>query len=181
KTFETDTIETSFDNKGELEIKAPSIWYDAKRNCIYLVRKNGISQYNLDTKHNRSISAKSLNGNLQGYQGVAASTLDWDGNIWFMIPKFGIRIIDPKTLTCKDSIRYGEKGLIRGDYTSVTGAEYPYVFFRCLNGIIVSDYEKKRSYLFDGKNGLSKPETISLLYNNGHLLVGQNGSFEYLA
>lgn len=181
KTFETDTIETSFDNKGELEIKAPSLWYDAKRNCIYLVRKNGIAQYNLDTKHNRSIPAKSLYGNLEGYQGVAAPTLDWDGNIWFLIPKFGIRIIDPVTLTCKDSIRYGEKGLIRGDYTSVTGAEYPYVFFRSLNGIIVYDYEKKRSYLFDGKNGLSNPETISLLFNNGHLLVGQNGSFEYLA
>ena len=181
KTFETDTIETSFDNKGDLEIKAPSLWYDAKRNCIYLVRKNGISQYNLDTKHNRSIPAKSLHGNLQDYQGVAAPTLDWDGNLWFMIPKFGIRIIDPVTLTCKDSIRYGEKGLIRGDYTSVTGAEHPYVFFRSLNGIIVYDYEKKRSYLFDGKNGLSNPETISLLYNNGHLIVGQNGSFEYLA
>lgn len=181
KTFETDTIETSFDNKGDLEIKAPSLWYDAKRNCIYLVRKNGIAQYNLDTKNNRSIPQKTLYGNSQGYQGVAAPTLDWDGNIWFMIPKFGIRIIDPVTLTCKDSIRYGEKGLIRGDYTSVTGAEYPYVFFRSLNGIIVYDYEKKRSYLFDGKNGLSNPETISLLYNNGHLIVGQNGSFEYLA
>lgn len=179
QTFETDTIETSFDNKGELEIKAPSLWYDAKHHCIYLVRKNGIAQYNLGTKQVRTLPLKSLYGPLQGYQGVAAPTLDWEGNLWFMIPKFGIRIIDPGTLTCKDSIRYGEKGLIRGDYTSITGAEYPYVFFRSLNGIIVYDYEKKRSYLFDGKNGLSNPETISLLYNNGHLIVGQHGSFEF--
>src|SRR5690606_37944515 len=34
QTFKTDTIETSFENKGEIEIKSPSLWYDAKRHCI---------------------------------------------------------------------------------------------------------------------------------------------------
>ncbi|MBA2500843.1 MAG: histidine kinase [Chitinophagaceae bacterium] len=180
-TLQTDTIDTRFENTDDIDIKSPSNWYDSFRNCIYLVKKTGISQYNLDTKKNRIIPLQSLYGNLKGNQGISAPALDCDGNLWFMIPKFGIRIIDPVSLRCIDSIRYGEKGLIRGDYTAVTGAEKPYILFRSLNGIIVYDYKNNRSYVFDGKNGLSNPDNISLLYNNGHLVVGQHGSFEYLA
>ena len=97
-----------------------------------------------------------------------------------MMPRYGIRIIDPKTLLCVDSIQYTEKGLIRGDYTDITGAEKPYIFLRSLNGIVVYDYIQRRSYLFDSKNGLSDPENISLLYANGNLVVGQRGTINYL-
>ena len=96
-----------------------------------------------------------------------------------MIPQYGIRIINPETLYCEDSIPYGTRGLMRGYYTTITGAEKPFMLLRSENGIVVYDYIKQQSYLFDQDNGLSSPDNISLLYCNGQMLIGQTGSFEH--
>jgi two-component sensor histidine kinase len=96
-----------------------------------------------------------------------------------MIPKYGIRIIDPGTLACTDSIPFGTKGLNRGDYTDIIGGNASYMLFRSQNGVVVYDYKKNQSFLFDHSNGLSAPDTKSFSYCNGYVIIGQVGSIEY--
>jgi two-component sensor histidine kinase len=178
-TLQADTIKTPLIKSEGVEIKQSSRWYDAKRNFIYLIKSNGIARHNLDDNHTTIIPNQSLMGNLPPNSGNCVFALNWDGDIWFMIPKYGIRIINPETLICKDSIPYGTKGLARGDYTDIEGAEKPYMLLRSQNGVVVYDYLKQRSYLFDHDNGLSSPDNESLLYCNGYMLIAEQGSFEY--
>jgi anti-sigma regulatory factor (Ser/Thr protein kinase) len=178
-TLQTDTIKTPVIKSEGVEIKQSSQWYDAKRNFIYLIKSNGIARHNLDDNHTTIIPNQSLMGNLPPNSGDCVFALDGDGDIWFMIPKYGIRIINPETLICKDSIPYGTKGLARGDYTDINGAEKPYMLLRSQNGVVVYDYSKQQSYLFDHDNGLSSPDNESLHYCNGYMLIAEQGSFEY--
>ena len=179
QTLQADTIKAPVIKSEGVEIKGTSQWYDAERNFIYFVKSTGIARYNLDNNQTVIISHQSLFGNLPLYSGICMSALDADGRIWFMIPHYGIRIINPETLYCEDSIQYGTRGLIKGDYTAITGAEKPYMLLRSQNGIVVYDYSKQQSYFFDRDNGLSSPDNKSLLYCNGYMLIAENGSFEY--
>jgi len=179
-TLATDTIRCPEIKANTVEIKAASAWYDDTRNFVYLTRKEGIAQYNLDKKEMRVIPYTSLFGKLTGFQGVCAPALDATGRIWLMIPKYGIRSIDPVSLLCIDSIQYGDKGLMRGDYTAILGGSESYIIFRSQNGIVVYDYNKRESFLFDNSNGLSSPDNKSFLSANGYFFIGQGSSrFEY--
>lgn len=179
RTQETDTIRPPEIKADGVEIKDPTIWHDEKRAVIYLTCTSGMAQYDLNNHKMIVIPHQSLFGSLPPDEGVCVSTLDAEGRIWFLIPKYGIRIIHPGTLTCTDSIPFGVRGLMRGDYTSLLGGLEPYMLFRSQNGIAVYDYRKRYSFLFDHSNGLSSPDTKSFLYCNGYLIVGQSGSFEY--
>ena len=179
QTLHTDTIKPPVIKSEGVEIQASSQWYDAKRNFIYLIKSNGIARYNLNNNQTTIIPHQSLFGNLPPHLGPCASALDEDGHIWFMIPQYGIRIINPESLFCEDSISYGIRGLIKGDYTHITGAERPFILLRSQNGIVVYDYSNQQSYLFNRDNGLSSPDNKSLLYCNGYMLIAEEGSFEY--
>jgi len=175
-----DTIRCPDIKADAVEIKSPSAWYDDKRDFVYLTRKEGIAQYNLLKKEMRIIPHSSLFGGLSSFQGVCAPALDAEKRIWLMIPKYGTRIIDPVTLACIDSIQYGDKGLMRGDYSAIIGGSENYMVFRSQNGIVVYDYKKRQSFLFDHSNGLSSPDNKSFLYANGYVFIGQGSSrFEY--
>ena len=178
-TLVTDTLRAPEMERDGVEIKYPTTWYDEKRDVVYFTRNAGISQFHLLSGKSTVIPYKSLFGNLPADQGVCVSTLDAGGRIWFLIPKYGIRIIDPETLACTDSIPFGTRGLMRGDYTTFTGALSPYILFRSQNGIVVYDFVKEQSFLFNHSNGLSSPENKSLLYCNGYMIIGQRGRFEY--
>ncbi len=178
-TFVTDTIRPPDIKTEGVEVKDPTVWYDERRNLIYLTGTGGIAQYNLENKKTKSIPHVSLFGNLPPNQGVCASTLDAAGRIWFLIPKYGFRIIKRETLVCNDSIPFGTRGLMRGDYTNLIGGHQNYMLFRSQNGIVVYDFVKQQSFLFDHSNGLSSPENKSFLYCNGNMIIGQSGSFEY--
>lgn len=179
RTLVTDTIRPPEIKAGGVQIKDPTSWHDEKRNLVYLNGSSGMAQYDLNNGKMTIIPHQSLFGSLTPNQGVCVSTLDAEGRIWFLIPKYGIRIIHPGTLTCTDSIPFGTRGLMRGDYTTLLGGSEPYMLFRSLNGIVVYDFRKQHSFLFDHSNGLSSPDNRSFLYSNGHLIVGQMGSFEY--
>ncbi|HEX3166674.1 MAG TPA: histidine kinase, partial [Chitinophagaceae bacterium] len=160
-------------------IKEASVWYDDKRDYVYQTRGEGIAQYNLVTKKMRVIPYESLFGNLPPNEGVCAPTLDGAGRICLMIPKYGIRIIDPESLCCTDSIQYGAKGLMRGDYTAAIGGNKNYFLLRSQNGIVIYDFVKQQSFLFDQSNGLSSPDNKVFLYCNGYLIVSQAGQVDY--
>lgn len=180
ETLATDTIRCPEIKANGVEIKEASAWYDDKRNFVYLTRKEGIAQFDLSKKLMKIIPHSSLVGSLLPFQGVCAPALDATGRIWLMIPKYGIRIIDPVSLLCIDSIPYGDKGLMRGDYTALLGGSESYILFRSQNGIVVYDYNKRESFLFDKSNGLSSPDNKSFLAANGYFFIGQGSSrFEY--
>lgn len=162
-----------------VEIKEASAWYDGKRNLVYLTRREGIAQYDLIKRKMRVVPHNSLFGNLPPNQGPCAPTLDTAGRIWLMIPKFGIRVINPSSLKCVDSIQFGNKGLMRGDFTAIIGGPDHYILLRSQNGIVIYDYAKKQSFLFDHSNGLSSPDNKSFLYSDGYLFIGHSGRFEY--
>ena len=168
------------DIKAEgIVIKDASDWYDEKRDLVYLTRKEGIAQFHLGKKEMKIIPYASLFGSLPPGQGDCAPALDAEGKIWFMIPKYGIRIIDPVSLICVDSTQYGTKGLMRGDNTAIIGGSVNYILFRSRNGIVVYDYVKQQSFLFDNSNGLSSPDNKAFLYCNGYMIVSQSSRFEY--
>lgn len=179
QTLQADTIRPPVIKTEGVEIKQSSQWYDAERNFIYLIKRNGIARHNPDNNQTTIIPYQSLVGNLPPNSGDGVFALDGDGHIWFMIPEYGIRIINPETLHCEDSIPYGTRGLARGDYTDITGAEKPFMLLRSQNGVVVYDYSKQHSYLFDHDNGLSSPDNETLLYCNGYMLIAEGGSFEY--
>lgn len=174
-----DTIRCPEIRAEGVEIREPSTWYDGKRDLVYLARKEGMAQFDLGKNKMSIVPYNSLFGNLPAFQGVCTGALDATGRIWFMIPKYGIRIIDPVSLLCIDSIQYGNKGLMRGDYTTIVGGSDDYMLFRSQNGLVVYNYAREQSFLFDRSNGLANPEIISVLYSNGNVFVSHPDQFEY--
>ena len=178
-TLSVDTITFPQTARPDVQIKDAADWLDNKRNYLYLSWNGGIGQYNLGNRNFRVISPAALFGKLTGFQGVCQHSLDQQGRIWFMLPKFGIRIIDPETLTCIDSIRFGERGLFRGDYTVIRNGDEQLMLFRSQNGIVVYNYLAGQSFQFDRTNGLSSPDDKSFLATRGWLFVSHSGEFEY--
>lgn len=175
-----DTIRCPAMNPGKtVRVKEASAWYDSKRDLVYLTRDDGIAQYNLSERKMRVIPNLSIVGGLPSDVGICAPTLDAAGRMCVMLSKFGLRWIDPESLECTDSVAYGTRGLIRGDYTAIIGGNNEYVLLRSRNGTVIYDYRKKQSFLFDQSNGLSSPDNKSFLYANGHLILGQAGRFDY--
>ena len=178
-TLSVDSIIPPLTKAAGVEIKNPADWYDSNRDLFYVNLKQGMAQYSLGNKEIKIIAVSSLFGNMPPEQNVCVAALDEQGKIWFMIPKYGIRILDPETLQCIDSIRYGTNGLIEGGYTAMLGGNDHMMLFRSANGIVIYDYKRKFSFLFDHSNGLSTPENKSFLYSNGYLIIGQSSRFEY--
>jgi two-component sensor histidine kinase len=178
-TLAVDTIRYPLFKGEEVEMREASRWYDNKRGLIYLTSSEGVAQYNLDKREMKTIPHSSLFGNFPSKQAICAPALDEGGRMWFMILKYGIRIIDPGTLSCTDSILFDTRGLMRGDYTAIIGGTGNYILLRSQNGIVVYDFVKQQSFLFDHSNGLSSPENQSFLFSNGYMIVGQNSRFEY--
>ncbi|MBK6826676.1 MAG: hypothetical protein IPG86_07370 [Chitinophagaceae bacterium] len=179
RTLRVDTIRIPELKKELLKIKDASAWYDRSRNLLYLTRGGGLVQYSLGSKESRILSSEALFGNLPRTEGVCTPTLDEAGRIWLMIPKYGIRIIDPGSLRCVDSILFGTKGLFRTDFTAMVGGSDHYMLFRSQNGVVIYDAKKQQSFLLDRSNGLSSPDNVSFLYCNGYMFVGQQDRFEY--
>ena len=179
-TLSADTIPFPDIKTSRVEIRFGSTWYDNERDFVYLTRKEGIAQFDLGNKQMRIIPQASLFGSLTSFQGACIPAMDAEKRIWLMIPKYGIRIIDPISLNCIDSIQFGDRGLMRGDYIAMIGGSGHYIVFRSQNGIVAYDYKKKQSFLFDHSNGLSSPDNKSFLYANGYVFIGQGSSrFEY--
>lgn len=179
QTLRVDTIRIPEMKKDLMHIKDASAWYDRNRNLLYLTQGGGIVQYAIGNKESRVLSREALFGNLHRTEAICTPTLDAAGRIWLMIPKYGIRIIDPVSLHCIDSVLFGTKGLFRADFTAMVGGSDHYMLFRSQNGVVIYDAKKQQSFLLDRSNGLSSPENVSFFYCNGYLFIGQQDRFEY--
>lgn len=178
-TLAVDTIRCPVIKDSGATFRNASVFYDDKQDMVYLNSNNGIAQFNLVNKRMKIIPAVSLIGSFKANAGACTPTLDAEKRLWLLIPQYGIRIIDPVSLNCIDSIQYNTKGLMQDSYTDIVGGSDHYVLLRSLSGIVVYDYRKKQSFLFDHSNGLSSPDNKSFLYSHGHLIVGHSGHFEY--
>jgi sensor histidine kinase YesM len=180
QTLKVDTIKTPrFDNKGNLLITHSPLSYDSSKNFIYLSNEDGIAQYQLAKKLMRNLSYKDIFGSSMLDQRILKYTIDAEGRIWLLKDQYGIRILDPETLKCIDSISLGNRGLMAGLYIDIVGGGVDYMFLQGQHGIVIYNYSKQKSFLFDTNNGLSYPIAYSLLYSNDHLFLGQKNRIEY--
>ena len=178
-TLETDTIVYQQTEENTALLNYMPTFYDPGRNYLYLVGRKDIRQYNLTTKKMKVISNVALFGNTIMEDGIGLPELDASGRIWLFIPNYGFRIIDPETYRCIDTIKLEEKGLMRRNYDDIKSGPENYMYLHSTNGIIIYNYSKQQSFLFDNTNGLSSPEDISFLSVNGYLLIGQRGGFDF--
>ena len=177
RSLKMDSVIMSKTNKSRLQVYSADFNYTDQFDCVYFANENTICQYSFPEKKLRVISSHSLagDGNPEAIINFAADT---KGRLWVLKGEEGIRIIDPVTLNCIDSFRIGERGLYAGDYNNITGAAKGYMFLQGPHGIVIYNYEKQRSLLFDNNNGLSLPIPRALLYSNGHLVLGQFNRIE---
>ncbi|MEO6869821.1 MAG: histidine kinase [Ginsengibacter sp.] len=180
KTLHTDTIKVpQFNSRNNNKISESTLCYDALRNVIYLANNGGIAQYNFHKKTLQKISYKEMFGTEEPDQVIMKYSVDDKGRLWLLKDKYGIRIIDPETLLCADSIPFGSRGLMQAYFTNISFGGNNRMFLRSLNGVVVYDYKMAQSFLFDNSNGLSFPDVISMLYCNSHLLIGMRNTIEY--
>ncbi|MEO8111426.1 MAG: histidine kinase [Ginsengibacter sp.] len=180
KTLLVDTIKIPrFNNQGHYQMTVSPLGYDQARDIAYLSNDYGIAQYRFHSKQMRELSYKEIFGDTTPNQRLLKSTIDAEGKIWLLKSHYGLRILDPETLLCVDSIRWGTRGLLSGYYTNIVGGEKDYLFLQGEHGVVVYNYRDQKSFLFDNNNGLVYPVAYSMLQSNHHLLLGQANSIEY--
>ena len=180
KTLHTDTIRVpAFVNPVHGNVGDSKLCYDDMRDVIYLSNDQGIAQFDLDKKKARNIPYKEIFGTAESNQKILRFSTDNEGRIWLLKEKYGMRIIDPESLVCSDSIPFGTRGLMQGYFTYVGYGGKDCMILRSLNGVVVYDYKKKHSFLFDNSNGLSYPDFRAILYCNFHLVADLYNTLVY--
>lgn len=53
------------------------------------------------------------------------------------------------------------------------------MFLKTPNGIVVYDYKRNQSFLFDNTNGLAFQDVITMHYSNFHLLMSRRNAIAY--
>ncbi len=110
---------------------------------------------------------------------VVEYALDGQGRIWIWNPRFGVRIIDPDKLICVDSIANGMNGFVSGNFNYVRFGGKDCMLFIGMMGVVVYNYKKHESFLFDVSNGWSRQLDYYKGYCNNHLFISGRNQFEY--
>lgn len=180
KTLHTDTIRVpSFMNPVHGTITDSKLCYDGLRDVIYLSNADGIAQFDLNKKKTRNIPYKEIFGTTDPNPAILRFSMDNEGRIWLLKDKYGMRIIDPETLRCTDSIPFGTRGLMQGYFTYVGNGGNDCMILRSLNGVVIYNYKKNHSFLFDNANGLNYPDYQAILYSNFHLVAAMYNTVAY--
>ena len=180
KTLQADTVKIPFFKpSANYDINIYFIDYDSSRNWLYTSNRNSIIRYDINKKEITALGEDLIFGPVKKEMAFLKFKLDDKHRIWIMIQAYGIRIIDPVTLACIDSIPFGEKGLLKNDCTDIKYGGKNRMMLKSGDGIIVYDYAEKRSVFFNYSNGYSYQLPKSYLYCNNHLFIGQMGLVEY--
>jgi two-component sensor histidine kinase len=168
-----------YHNSYDLQFTNSPMAYDSTRDYLYLSDANGISQYQLNHKTWRRLPYKEMFGNVKLNKRILKFSLDAKGRIWLLVDLYGIRILNPETLFCVDSIRFADRGLPPGLYTDIICGEPGYMILHGTHGIVLYQYDSQQAFIFNSSNGLSYNSSYSLLHSNGNLFVGQADHIEY--
>ncbi len=201
RTFNTDSFKIDhLDKESNFIIGTTKLNYDSGRHKLYINNLKSISQYDFLTHKFIPLSNDLLFGSTTGEprsiqyamddQGrlfntskrsrqVVEYALDNDGRIWIWIPRFGVRIIDPDKLICVDSIANGTRGFIPGNFNYLRFGGKDCMFFIGLQGVVVYNYEKQQSLLFDVSNGWSRQLDYYKGYCNNYLFISGRDQIEY--
>ena len=155
KDFKTDTIRIPPRNSDKLiEIGTKQIVYDSLHNVVYLNNNNTLTQYNFVSGKSKVITAQAILGdNIETSRRVIDYTIDTDGRIWFLIPSYGIRIVDPLQFKCIDSIPLGTHGYLAGNYYYIRNGGEDIMCMVGVEGTLVYNYHEKKSWLLNHSNG----------------------------
>lgn len=171
-TLYTDTFKAPpFTNTSQNKIGFSYLSYDAKGNFCYITNTEQLIQCRIDKKDTRIIPEAVLYGNSKPGNIVTRYATDARGRIWVLKQNYGIRIIDPLTLQCVDSIAPGTRGLMNASYAGIMGGDDDYMFLEDHSAVYVYDYVKRQSFILDNTNGLSFPGPVTLLYANKQLVT----------
>ncbi len=201
RSFVTDSIKITSDNlESNFIIGTTKIIYDSSRHKMYINNLKFISQYDFRTHKLIPLSNDVLFGSVgrdmrsikyaMNDQGrlfnttkrsrqVVEYALDDQGRIWIWIPRFGVRIIDPDKLNCVDSIVNNTRGFISGSFNYIRFGGKDCMFFIGLSGVVIYNYRKQQSLLFDASNGWSRQLDYYKGYCNNHLFVSGRNQIEY--
>lgn len=182
KTQKTDTIKLPFkedQQPASYEVNSKLMSYDSTHNWIYFSNVNGIARYNLTTKKTDTLAVTALKGHRDLGYDYLKFILDKDSRIWILSERYGLRIVDPLTLKCADSIAFGERGLIADPCTDIKYADKDRLILKSQGSIAVYNYKMGKSIFFNKNNGFSFLAAKSIFYCNNHLFVGQSGFLEY--
>ena len=177
KTLVTDTVKLpDIKTSANYDIYQSFFEIDDQRGLVYSNNRRNIVRYHLSTKKITHLNDSVIFGKTTPRGSYLNYCLDHEGRIWISVEQYGIRILDPITLLCVDSISFGEKGLMRGEYMEIADGGPSHMFFKSASGIVVYNYNSKHSFLFDHSNGLSSPRISRFMYCNNNLVVGQQNS-----
>lgn len=180
-TQHTDTIHLPKRGPAEngYEINSYFIHYDRKHEWIYFSDRTTLARYDTRTKEITAVPAAQMKPPGTKLYDFMKFVLDDQQRIWILSEVYGLRLIDPVTLTCIDSIAFGTRGLLKDICTDIRYVSGNKLMLKTGASIILYDYEKKRSVVFDKGNGYSYQQPKTILYSNGYLFVSQTGELEY--
>jgi hypothetical protein len=179
--LKTDTIGIPhWADEKKFEIGTKKVIYDSSNNKLYLNNNNTLVQYDLSSKKMKLLSAQILfNTNIETSREVIDYDLDAEGRIWIWIPSYGIRILNPVSLSCADSIPVGKRGLLSGNYSYIRHGGPGFMFMIGGEGVVIYNYPKQQSWLLAYNNGISGPLPYYFGYCNKYLFANETNRILY--
>ncbi|WP_336516720.1 histidine kinase [Pollutibacter soli] len=180
KNLRADTLFIpDFTANRKVRITFSPLAYDSIRNLVYLVKDAGIAQYDLTKGQLNEIAELEITGDTTKKTDILKVALMSSGKLVLIKRYSGLRIIDPVSLKCVDSIKWGERGLMNGYYTNIIGGDFEMMFLEGERGILAYSYKGQKSFMFDKNNGLGNPRVFSMLNANHRLVLGGANRFEF--
>ncbi|HRO70605.1 MAG TPA: histidine kinase, partial [Chitinophagaceae bacterium] len=141
-------------NDKLIEIGTKQIVYDSLHNFVYLNNNNTLIQFDFVSGKSRLVTAAAILGDkIETSRRVIDYTIDTDGRLWFLIPSYGIRIVDPMQFKCVDSIPLGTNGYLPGNYYYIRNGGRGFMCMVGVEGTLVYNYHEKKSWLLNHSNG----------------------------
>lgn len=172
--MKTDTLKMpQYETISTTEFANKRIIYDSTNKKLYLNNEHTIVQYDFLSQSMRKFDSHTI---LQdgGTRRISIDhAVDNEGRLWFWIPSFGLKIVEPKQLRCVDSIAVGTNGLLSGNYNYIRFGGPGFIFLIGGEGFVIYNYLKKQSWLFAYNNGIAGPYPYYHGYSNGLLLTNE--------
>jgi hypothetical protein len=178
--FITDSIKMPVaHDQSKLEIGTKKVVYDSLHNRLYLNNSNSIVQFDFSSRQMKPLTPEKIFGKIETGREVIDYALDAEGRVWVWLPSYGIRIIDPVSLSCTDSIPIGKKGLLSGNYDYIRSGGPGFMFIIGGQGFVVYNYKKQLSWLLAYNNGIAGPFPYFFGYSNGHVFAHERNKILY--
>lgn len=172
--MKTDTIKMPvYETVSTTDFANKRIIYDSINKKLYLNNEQSIVQYDFVRDSIRKFEYHTILQN-EGTRRISIDhAIDNEGRLWFWIPSFGLKIVEPQGLSCVDSIAVGTKGLLSGNYNYLRFGGPGFIFLIGGEGFVIYNYIKRQSWQFSYNNGIAGPYPYFHGYSNGLLFTNE--------